>query len=109
MEAMSKEKKLANLVYLLQAVGLFVGIIYFVAVFVNYLKMGDVRGTWVESHFQWQIKTFWFSVLLAVIGALTIPFIIGNIVLAIDVFWVVYRIIFGWNKLSIGDQVATMS
>ena len=34
-----------------------------IAVILNYVKRGDVRGTWLESHFRWQIRTFWFGLL----------------------------------------------
>ena len=36
-----------------------------IAVIINYVKRGDARGTWLESHFNWQIRTFWYAVLWA--------------------------------------------
>ncbi|MBK8162867.1 MAG: hypothetical protein IPK65_06925 [Gammaproteobacteria bacterium] len=74
-----------------------------IAVIINYLKRGDVRGTYLESHFRWQIRTFWFAaawVLLALVLALTF---IG-IPLAIAIawaagLWVLYRIVRGWLRL----------
>ena len=56
-----KVKDVALLVYILQAVGFFIGITWIVALIINYVKRDDVRGTWVESHFEWQIKTFWMD------------------------------------------------
>lgn len=54
--------------YALQAIGFFVGITYIVAIIINYVKRDDVKGTWLESHFRWQMRTFWFSLLWAIIG-----------------------------------------
>ena len=73
------------------------------AVFLNYLKRGDVNGTWLESHFRWQIRTFWFTLLwLVVYGALIITIIgipIAWLLIAILGLWVGYRVIRGWVAL----------
>ena len=73
------------------------------AVFLNYLKRGDVNGTWLESHFRWQIRTFWFTLLwLVVYGALIITIIgipVAWILIAILGLWVGYRVIRGWVAL----------
>ena len=69
----------------------------------NYLKRGDVNGTWLESHFRWQIRTFWFTLLwLVVYGALIITIIgipIAWILIALLGLWVGYRVIRGWVAL----------
>ena len=103
-------KKVAAIVYALQAMGLFVCITYIVAVVINYVKASDVRGTWIESHFRWQIRTFWFSLLWAVIGILTYILIIGYFILLADAVWVIYRIVKGAfylkdNRAMYGLQV----
>ena len=64
-------RDLATLVYLIQAISLFTAVPFFIGVIINYAKRGDVRGTLAESHFRWQIRTFWFSLLWIVIGSLT--------------------------------------
>lgn len=86
-------------VYVLQAIGILVTPAFIAAVIINYVKRDDARGTFLESHFRWQIRTFWFGLLWAVIGALTTVIGIGFIVLAADVIWVMYRIIKGWLDL----------
>jgi uncharacterized membrane protein len=63
-------KGTALLVYVLQAIGFFIGITWIAAVMVDYVKQDEARGTWVESHFRWQIRTFWFGLLWTVIGVL---------------------------------------
>jgi uncharacterized membrane protein len=74
-----------------------------IAVIMNYLKRADVRGTWLESHFRWQIRTFWFALLWVVIALLLAATFIG-IPLAIAIawvagLWVLYRIVRGWLRL----------
>lgn len=74
-----------------------------IAVILNYAKRGDVRGTWLESHFSWQIRTFWFALLwLILAGALafTLIGIPAAILLMVGVgVWIVYRIVRGWLAL----------
>lgn len=90
---------LTQVVYILQALGYLTGISYIAAVIINYVKIDDVRGTWLESHFRWQIRTFWYSMLWYSLGALTIIIFIGYVVLTFTTFWVLYRIIKGWLNL----------
>ena len=79
-----------------------------IAVIVNYVKRGDARGTWLESHFTWQIRTFWFAMLWAILIFLAgLPLtlvIIGFGVWAIGFFilgiWAIYRIVMGWTRLN---------
>jgi uncharacterized membrane protein len=77
-----------------------------IAVVLNYLKRSRTRGTWVESHFRWQIRTFWFAVLwfvLAYVLALTFVALPLAIVLAVMTgAWVLYRIGRGWWRLVDG-------
>ena len=84
--------------------GFVFGLPSLIAVFLNYLKSGDVRGTWLESHFRWQIRTFWFTALwLVVYGVLIITIIgipIAWALIAILGLWVGYRVVRGWLALS---------
>jgi uncharacterized membrane protein len=76
-----------------------------IAVILNYVKRGDVRGTWLESHFRWQIRTFWFGLLwvalcvLFVVVTLGVGLLIAWIPLAIVGLWFIYRIVRGWLAL----------
>ncbi|HEY1392952.1 MAG TPA: hypothetical protein VFV25_06230 [Methylibium sp.] len=93
-------KQLTMIVYILYALSAFTGITAIAAIIINYLKREDTRGTIYESHFTWQIRTFWWSLLWAVIGFITIIIGVGLLVLAADGIWVLYRIIKGflnWN------------
>jgi uncharacterized membrane protein len=75
-----------------------------IAVILNYVKRSDVRGTWLDSHFSWQIRTFWYALLWVVIGAVAFVTVIGIPVAIILWFatgiWVLYRIIRGWMALT---------
>ena len=85
-------------------IGAFVfGVPSIIAVVINYVKRREVRGTFLESHFHWQIRTFWFAFLWCVIGAMMFVTFVG-IPLAVMVFlaagaWVIYRIARGWLAL----------
>ncbi len=75
-----------------------------IAVIINYVKRGDVRGTWLESHFSWQLRTFWYAVLWLAIGAVLFVTLVGipaafGLWMATGV-WVLYRIIRGWIALT---------
>lgn len=90
-------------------VGSFVfGLPSIIAVIMNYARQADARGTFLESHFGWQIRTFWFALLWAmVILAVSLPLILvlglGFVTLALGYIvlgvWVIYRIIRGWSAL----------
>ena len=75
-----------------------------IAVILNYVKRSEVRGTWLDSHFSWQIRTFWFALLWLTLGAVLFVTVVG-IPFAIVLWfatgiWVLYRIIRGWLALS---------
>ena len=61
-------RNIATAVYALQAAGFLFGITWIVAVIIDYVKRDDARGSWLESHFSWQIRTFWWGLLWGVIG-----------------------------------------
>jgi uncharacterized membrane protein len=73
-------------------------------VIIAYVKRDEARGTWTESHFDWLISTFWWSllwsVLVAVIGGLLMLVLIGFLLvpigLAIVSIWVIYRVVRGY-------------
>ena len=98
-------RKLTLIIYALQAASLMFGLTLIVAVVINYVKREDVRGTWLESHFRWQIRTFWFSLLWSIIGAITFVFVIGYFILMADMIWLIYRIVKGWLNLSSGKTM----
>ena len=75
-----------------------------IAVILNYIKRSEVRGTFLESHFSWQIRTFWFALLWVVVGFVLFLTIVGIPVAfglwVLTGIWVLYRIARGWMTLS---------
>ena len=82
-----------------------------IAVILNYLKRGDARGTWVESHFRWQIRTFWFGLLWVLLCAafVIVTFGLGLLVAWIPMVgvtaWFIYRVARGWMALNARRQM----
>jgi len=93
-------KTLTTVVYALQAAGFLNGITWIVAVIVNYVKRDEVKGSWLESHFRWQIRTFWWGLLWGAIGVITFLILVGWFVLMADAIWIIYRIVKGWLYLN---------
>jgi len=98
-------KNIVTAVYALQAVSFFLGITYFVAIILDYIKRDDARGTWLESHFRWQIRTFWFGLLWFVLGGITFFIVIGWFILFATALWLIYRILKGWLNLNDGKPM----
>ena len=99
-QKIKSEKKLTTIIYALYAASFFVGITVIVAIIMNYIKRDDVAGTFLESHFKWQIRTFWFGFFWSIVGgALTLVFV-GYFVLGANVIWLIYRIVKGVLKLN---------
>ena len=97
---LESEKNLTMVIYALYAASFVVGITALVAIIMNYVKKDDVAGTWLASHFRWQIRTFWFGLLWAVIGAITFVIVVGMVILAVNAIWLIYRIVKGWLNLN---------
>ena len=79
-----------------------------IAVILNYVKRSEVRGTWLDSHFSWQIRTFWYGLLwvslcvLFVVLTLGIGILIAWLPLALVSIWFIYRVVRGWLRLRDG-------
>jgi len=108
-----------HVVYGLHAVSLLTGIIgaatvvgafltgwpSIIAVILNYVKRSEARGTWLESHFRWQIRTFWFGLLwvtlcgIFVVATLGLGLLIAWLPLGVVGLWFIYRVARGWLQL----------
>jgi uncharacterized membrane protein len=111
-----------QVIYLLHAFSLLTGIIgaatvvgafltgwpSIIAVILNYVKRSEVRGSWLESHFRWQIRTFWFGLLWVslcvffIVVTLGIGLLIAWLPLGLVGIWFIYRVIRGWLALKDG-------
>ena len=75
-----------------------------IAIIINYVKRSEVRETWLDSHFSWQRRTFWFALLWLLVGAILFMTVVGIpvafVVWIITGIWVLYRLIRGWLALG---------
>lgn len=99
-EKTRSNKTLTTVVYALYGASVFVGVTALVAIIINYIKRDDMVGTLFASHFRWQIRTFWFGLLWAVLGVLTLLLIVGWFILAANGIWLIYRVVKGWLYLN---------
>ena len=99
-------RDITQIIYGLYAASLVVGVTLIVAIILNYVKRDDVVGTVYESHFRWQIRTFWFSLLWGVVGGMTFWILVGFAVWAVAGVWFIYRIVKGWLRLSENREVS---
>jgi uncharacterized membrane protein len=104
-EELAGLKNIAMVVYILQALSFLWGLTAVVGVIVNYVKREDARGTVYESHFEWQIRTFWWGLLWAVIGIVLAIALVGFAVMFVAWIWTIYRVVKGWLKLTEGKPV----
>ena len=108
----------AHIVYALHAIAIILGISgaptiigsfigslpSILAVILNYVQRGEARDTWAESHYRWQIRTFWYALLwfliawILILTMIGIPFGMG--LLALLTVWLIYRILRGWLRLG---------
>jgi len=86
-------------------VGSFVGgLPSIVAVIMNYARRSATHGTYLESHFRWQIRTFWYALLWAVVCVMVAITIIGIPIAVLGfaalAIWIIYRVARGWLALK---------
>ena len=91
-----KDKNIALLVYLLLGLGFLTGGLTAVAAMII---------TWIESHFRWQLNTFWYGLLWTFIAFLTWIILLGWFSGALVTLWLIYRIAKGAIYLNDGKPV----
>jgi len=102
-------KRVTATVYLCQALSfIFASLPLLVGVAFNIFRRKEVKDTWLESHFNWQIKTCWVTLLGIAISALTFGSGIGIFTLFTTILWLVYRITIGWLSLTNGKPINKM-
>ncbi|MCK9397820.1 MAG: hypothetical protein M0Q44_19795 [Methylobacter sp.] len=100
-EKLHSLKRLTAAVYLCQVLSFaFAGLPLLVGVAINFMKQDDVQGTWLESHFDWQIKTVWMALAGMALSGLTFEFGVGLFILIATVVLLIYRIVIGWMALN---------
>ena len=103
-EDFDRLKDITTLVYVLQAVQVLMIPTSIIAIIINYVKRSDVAGSLLDSHFKWQMRTFWWALLWFAIASFFIFIIIGiplgYPMLAVLYLWWIYRIVRGWVNLN---------
>jgi uncharacterized membrane protein len=100
-EKIASLKTINHVTYALYALSIFgMGTPAIVAIVLNYIKREDAQGTWLESHFRWQIGTFWWSLLWLVVGGIAWIILAGWLVWGVAGIWFIYRIAKGWLNLN---------
>jgi uncharacterized membrane protein len=100
-EQLASLKQITMAVYILQALSFFFGLTAIVGVVINYVKKDDAVGTVYESHFDWQIRTFWWGLAWSIVGFILVFALgLGLIVWGVAWIWAIYRVVKGWLKLN---------
>jgi uncharacterized membrane protein len=99
-EQLASLKQITLVVYVLQALSFAFGVTAIVGLVINYIKRDEAVGTLYESHFDWQIRTFWWGLLWSVVGVILAFVLIGFAVLFVVWIWAVYRVVKGFLKLN---------
>ena len=103
----AQNKSLTQIIYGLYAAAILGFPTNIAAIIVNYVKRDDVVGTLYESHFRWQMRTFWVTLLWGFIGVILCFVVVGFFVLGILYIWYIYRIVKGWLRLTEGKAMYT--
>lgn len=88
-----------KVIYILLMVGTLIGVSGIVAVIMAYIYQDD-SPEWLQSHYRFQIRTFWIGLLYATLGLITFSVIIGYFILLFTVIWVIVRCIKGLKQLE---------
>lgn len=97
----NSERQPVLLAYILYAVSVIFPLGSLAGVIVNHIKINETQDEMLKSHHRWLMRTFWFSVMWAVIGVVTFPlFGIGYMIWAAAAIWFLYRLIRGWLNFS---------
>ncbi|MGR9116251.1 MAG: DUF4870 family protein [Gammaproteobacteria bacterium] len=99
-------KRVTALVYLCQVLAFaLAGLPLLAGAAINFLKRKEVEGTWLESHFNWQIKTVWITLAGFALAGLTFSTGLSMFILIPTVVLLIYRIVVGWNALNSDEPV----
>ena len=99
---------MANVLYVMHAISPFtLWTLSIVAVIIGVFARDKVRGTWVESHYSWLARTFFWGLLWVVIVTFVFAITVVGIFLlwlpwGILTAWYLYRVIRGWLRLNDG-------
>ena len=112
--SLEDEKRLAHVLYILHALAPFTAwLLAVIAIILGMAKRDDVRGTYLDSHFSWLSRTFWWGLLWILACGVLTALLVLSILLSplfwlpytVLFFWYLYRVIKGWMRLNDGLPV----
>jgi len=96
--------KNATLIYILYLLGFIIGLTPLIGVIFAYLNRGKAGG-WVDTHYTYQIRTFWIAFLTGIIGLVLMFVLIGFLVFVVLAIWLIIRCIKGLQLASRGEPI----
>jgi uncharacterized membrane protein len=94
----------ALVIYILYLAGLVIGISGLVGLVIAYINRGKAGG-FVETHYTWQIRTFWIGLLYALVSAVLMLLAIGFVLMFAVAVWFIVRVIIGIQALQRGEPI----
>ncbi|OBW93155.1 hypothetical protein QV06_03085 [Gallibacterium genomosp. 3] len=98
-------KKWAMITYWLYILSVLVGFLSIVGIVIAYIFRDDARGSFLESHFTYQIRTFWIGLLYSAIGVILSLIFVGYFILLFTLIWLLVRSIKGLRSLSRNEAI----
>lgn len=92
-------RSVAHVVYALYALSIVTALPALIGAILAHVKRSDAMGTFAVSHLDWQVRTFWWWLLWAVIGGALTVILVGWLILAVAWLWFAYRVLRGWLRL----------
>ena len=105
-DVVARNKNVVLVIYVLYALAVLTGITAIAGVIVAYIKRDDVQGTWLASHIDWQIRTFWWGLALSIISFILMLVVIGVLMWLVVACWLIYRVAKGWLRLNDNREVS---
>ena len=105
---MSEETGQAKVIYVLYLAGFVVGVTPLIGVVMAYLAKGEAPE-WLDTHYRYQIRTFWIGFLYAFVSALLTVILIGILGLLATAVWVIVRCIKGFQALDRGEPIENVA
>ena len=93
-----------QVVYFLYIAGMFIGISALVGIVIAYINRGKAGG-WVETHYTWQIRTFWIGLLYSFVSVLLMIVAIGFVLIFAVAVWVIVRCVLGLQAANRDEPV----
>ena len=104
----NNSSSIAKVIYILLIIGTIIGITGIIALIMAYVNKDD-SSHWLQTHYRFQIRTFWIGILYAVIGAITFNIVIGYFILLFTFFWLIIRCAKGLKQLEDNQPVKNLT